>query len=508
MDSMDSLDSPDTEKNALSEKTNLIEYLEKNCDLTKDKLDQFKKDLSEDQYEKLLIQNCKIPEIRNSMKPYGEIYIPVIYTDNYIIKYVQKAGWNGYLLVLVTWDLLIIDIDIPLLVEDIIELLEYYYPDELFYIHKTNKGFHAFLMSKSVNNSTKESIKMKISLICDPAHGSNTVYTGNSIRLCLKDNDNLDIASKFLCSCGKGIVNENMRLIYNDIIKYLDMFKCVTVTNIENNKEILNFIKTENNKILTKDLLDMGAHQINICSPAHLDDNLVFTISKDSSECSSECSSESSGDIEIVERMYKYMKSYLWTRFVKSRVLQEKYVKFLLSKGRENMGYNNLYRIFESNIDYAYGCHIQENLYFIVYRDLLVVDYDKKNQIQILATFCRYHPEYLFKVVRTPAGYHCFLVSHKIPFTNTSECYSMLNRLRSDPMHIVSSLLRGYSIRVNQKHRYEKPYIEMKDMGRGNALPELLLLYKVHMLKYISFVENKGGLYQIQKTITRDMVSL
>ena len=144
-----------------------------------------------------------------------------------------------------------------------------------------------------------------------------------------------------------------------------------------------------------------------------------------------------------------------------------------------------------------------KNHYFIVYRDLLFVDYDNKSQIQIIATFCRYHPEYLFKVVKTPAGYHCFLVSHRVPF---SDCFNLLARLRSDPMHIVSSLIRGYSVRVNQKHRYEKPYVEVRDMGKGTAIPELLDLYRVHLDKYSEIVTNKGQLYRIQKTVTKDML--
>ena len=45
------------------------------------------------------------------------------------------------------------------------------------------------------------------------------------------------------------------------------------------------------------------------------------------------------------------------------------------------------YNILESNDDYAFGIDLGHSLYFISYRNLLMIDYDNKNRLQICIYF-------------------------------------------------------------------------------------------------------------------------
>ena len=70
-------------------------------------------------------------------------------------------------------------------------------------------------------------------------------------------------------------------------------------------------------------------------------------------------------------------------------------------------------------------------------------------------------------------------------------------------MHIISSKIRGYSVRVNQKHRNEKPYKELKNIGKGSLDEELYQLYKLHLDKYNYHCQTKAQLVGLQKILTK-----
>ena len=99
-----------------------------------------------------------------------------------------------------------------------------------------------------------------------------------------------------------------------------------------------------------------------------------------------------------------------------------------------------------------------------------------------------------------------FLTSHRIEHHNP-DALNLLIRLGSDNFHAITVKYRGYSVRVNQKHRYEKPYKEMAvTYGKGIEDPELYSLYKIHLDKYTELCKNREQLYRIQKTVTTDMI--
>ena len=73
-----------------------------------------------------LMGRSTIPEFRNTQRPPGEYYLPICYTDEYIIKLVQKPAWGGYIMTITLWDLLVIDIDTKNDIDPFRNIGEYY----------------------------------------------------------------------------------------------------------------------------------------------------------------------------------------------------------------------------------------------------------------------------------------------------------------------------------------------------------------------------------------------
>lgn len=423
-----------------------------------------------------LLGRSNVSEYRNRFKPPGEIYLTLEYTPDYVVKYINKPGWGGHLITITTWELLIIDIDLGVLLDDVVELATYYYPKDLFYVHETNKGFHLYLMNRKVPHYCKEAIKMRETLVCDPAHGTNGLYTGNSVRLCLKNDDRLNIASRFVCKVGEGVANTQLQSVYDRIVELSHIFCKYRVNDLHSSIEISQMY----NKMLTDHRDDFGLVQVLASTPA----------------------SSPAMELTYVNDIYS---DFVWDGFLKSKVIHYHHWPLLLNKLKKVMGFNNLYRILESTPEYAIGIHVQESLKFIVYRDLLVVDHDVKNRLHIVNHFCRYHREFVFRVVQTPKGYHIFLTSHRMPY-NDRKSSGMLERLRSDPCHLISVPYRGYSIRINQKHRRELPYKEIKKIGYGQENQHLVELYQKHLQLYKQCCESNDLLFKIQNTVANDQV--
>ena len=219
----------------------LINECEKFCDIPKNQLIEYRNNIDNDlKYITFLIRNSNKHEIRNIVKPYGELYTTLEFTSDYMIKLIDKINWGGHLITITFWDLLVIDFDINVYYEDIVDLLTYHYPEDTFYIHETNKGYHAFLMNRLINSSTKESTIMKIKLHSDEAHVANGIYTGNSLRLCLKKNDRLDIASKYIGYVGCiDNINDKCKQLYDKLNEYLIFFREFNTENITSKLKLI-----------------------------------------------------------------------------------------------------------------------------------------------------------------------------------------------------------------------------------------------------------------------------
>lgn len=401
---------------------------------------------------KHLLSRSKLPNLRNLVRPCGERYAPVSYSADYIVKYVLKPSWgaDGMILVICLWELLVIDIDDKQQLPYIKKRIDRYYPNELWYIHETARGYHLYMVSRTVNHASKYAIYVRKKLNCDPAYGSNSLYSGSSIRLTRKKWDPEGVVSKYLESYGNGQANPEALRLYNIVVYWLQRATSDTIVDWSN--------------IWSNMPSDFGKVHIAASAPLLLNDGV--------------CSSN------VGEVLWNNDVAREWRRFIKYQTIPNlSHLPLLLFGVQFQMGMDNLYRILESTQDYAIGIHVQHNTYFISYRDLLFVDYDYKPRRAIIARFCRSNAGYVFRLVQTNKGYHAFLTSHPMVH-NSTDSIEMLYNLRTDPAHLLGVYYRGYSVRVNKKYSKESPYREVARYGTGREDERLLALYQKHLDLY------------------------
>lgn len=446
-------------------------------------------DLSEEEYDKMkqsylsqgksenlkkaLLSRSKLANIRNLIAPSGEIYAPVDFTSDYIVKYIEKPSWghNNHIATITLWDLLVIDIDEKDRLPYIKQRIDRYYPDELFNIHETTRGYHLFLVSKKLNHCSNAAIFMRMKLGTDVAHGTNSLYTGPSVRLTRKKwEDQGHQISRFTEQYGNGVEDPEAVDLYNTVVKWLFYFH-----NMDTEHGDMQMV--ELHKLWKKIPKDFGKTHIRASAPYLLDSNGIKP--------------------GLGHRHQSPDQQKIWSKYLKYNILKDDNLVPLLACVQYQMAYDNLYRIFEATKDYAIGVHTQHNVHFISYKDLLFLDYDDRSRLAIVARFARKHPEYVFRVVSSPKGYHVFLTSHRM-LHNNIDSLKLLMDLRSDPSHILGIYHRGYSVRVNQKDPAEKPYREVTKYGKEEEDPELVELYQKHLDLYQQHCQQKTSVCRYQ----------
>lgn len=426
---------------------------------------------------KLLRSRSKLPIVRNLEYPTGEIYLPVYWTNQYMIKYIKKNSWGSELsgegfeksiLTITIWDLLVLDIDDKNSLPYVKKKIDRYYPSDLFYIHETPRGYHLFLISRKLNHCTGAAIYMRLKLSTDVAHGSNSLYTGTSLRLSRKSHEpDGTLVSSYIDKYGQGEPDPEAIDLYNKVCYWINYFH-----------------QPENQKI--DKLMTWWNHMPDNFGTVHVRNSAPYNFNN------GKLSPNMGFKFNIPQL------DQLWSKFIKYKTYKSYELVPLSICAQKQMGYNNLYRIFKAEQDYAIGVHLQHNVHFIAYRDLLYLDYDCPQRIQIVARFVKKHPEYKFRIVKSTKGYHAFLTSHAMMY-NDMNSLNLLMDLRSDPAHILGVCHRGYSVRINQKCRKEKPYKEVCTYGKGDECPRLLKLYYKHIELYNQYVKDKTPICQYQK---------
>jgi len=439
---------------------------------------------------KLLRSRCRIPLIRNLECPPGEIYTPVVWTSDYIIKYIIKNSWglkdpcqtdSKYVITITLWDLLVIDIDNSERLPAIKQRIDRYYPDDLFRIHKTPRGYHLYLVSRKLSHCSGTAIFMRSKLATDVAHGTNSLYTGTSIRLTRKSHepDGQNISEYVECY-GNGTVCHEAMFLYNIVCGWLDYFH-------HRSDDLIQQL----GGLFAEQPCDFGWIHVVHSAPNRLIRDL--------------------SDRWIIKPNVGFDPEFqipgtdsLWSKFIKYHTIRAGELEPLLVAVQRQMGFGNLYRIFQSDQDYAVGVHVQHNVHFISYRDLLYIDYDCPRRLAIVARWSRNNPEYKFRVVSTTKGYHVFLTSHAMSHTDIKSA-ELLQTLCADPAHILGVAHRGFSVRINQKKIDEKPYREVCQYGKGIECPRLVKLYRMHLDLYHKCCHDKVNVCQYQKLRTSNI---
>lgn len=433
----------------------LTEFLRTICDdgLTVPQFDSI------EQETKFLMGRSKHPFIRNLMRPIGEYYAVIAYDRNHILKLVKKPKWGGYVLCLVLWDFLIIDVDNKSQLECAIKDLTMMCPNDNFYIHSTPRGYHIYLMSRLIHHSSKEAINMRIAGKSDPAHATNSLYTGSSIRLSKKPGDTV-LPSVYHSSFGSGIIDPEALQRYNICLHYLSLFQNFYTDKLTKTPAATEILRNLHLETLKKN--DFGLHHVLTTAPFRIDtENGRFRLYENNTIVGPELKS-------------------VWKLLVAAKDFADDERDIVLASVKKTMQMRNLYQILDATADYAYGVHVQETLYFVSYKDLLMVDYDRDEDLQYLIDGLE--PWMTFRIVKTNRGYHCFLTSRRIPF-NSDESYRILRKVKSDIFHALGAWVRGYSVRVNHKHENDR-YEELEQIGSAPEDEELVKLYKMHIDLY------------------------
>ena len=357
--------------------------------------------------------------------------------------------------------------------------------EELFYLHETTNGYHLYLMSKTTEHFDINIILMRILLNSDLRHGQYSLYNSIGIRLSKKYKTEKYI-SKFVTKIGKGSVCGEALKIYNKINKYMKMFD----TYFEMNKKLFMLC----NKLWNTCKKDFGLKQIQVCSTNLITDFNTYD------------------KIDIIN--LKNLKNcdinkILWDDFMKNRKLNNNY-KLLLIELKKKIKNTTVYKIIESTDTYVIGYQPNTTMYFICYKNLLMLDYDINNvnykcKLQNIYDFCDKNKNHKFRLVKSENVYHLFLTSHIMKYNNT-DSIELSIKLHSDPLYILTSYIRGYAVRLNNKN-IDNEYIEIGTIGTGKEIPGLLKEYNLH-LKLHKIYKNKNVVFSGKKNARNILESI
>lgn len=467
-------------KNVDQDKLNKLKILILNNTLSVETIDEYvNKSNSIDQLMYNLAQHSNISFVRNLFLPKDFLYAPISYDSCHSIILNYNNKYNAYYLSIRFYQMFVADIDSSSLEEIENRLTSSIWKNDRFAIHQTSEGkYHIILLSRPLLYCSKESIILRTYIKCDLHYNQISLYCGNYIRLISKDEP---YDYKLIKMIGSGQVDCDVNKQYQLLLNNINQYHNYNHHSFLNDSIFRNTLYNRWLNTVKQHERDMGLLQYYESCPAFLikeDNEIIF---------------------HIINKYYNYNfdKTDLH-RIVTKKNIRDcdnlEYVKQLWDYASRRQNY---YQIFEENRDYAIGIDLSVVMYFIVFRDLLIIDYDDKMRLSILSRFCRLNPEYKFCIVNSRAGWHCFCISHRIEY-NSKQAEYLLIRLRSDPLHYLSSFKKGYSIRLNRKLNEKECKLKCFYIGKGNIIEEQMSLVNMYLnlfQKYKIFDSVRSNLF-------------
>lgn len=388
--------------------------------------------------------------IKLSFPVFNLDYTVIDMNQNYALILNYHKLTKSYCLSLHFYDLLVIDIDNQSLESVERRILESQYSKDLFACHETSREhYHLILLSRPASYYSKDAINLNLLLNGDPNYCQISMYRGISIRIIGKSSDRYMYQKVKMI--GRGVMNTRVEGLYKNLMSYVDEYGCYNFNSFENDINFRYKLYQMWEMYLNDNISKIGMMSIFDSCPSFLiesDNNIVYST--------------------LIQKETSNTKQY--RQFFVNKIVKEDKLDCYFGMLNNTVRDNNCYQLLENSVKYAVGIDLSSVTYFIVFRDLLMIDYDYKNRLQILGHFCRQHPEYCFRVISSRNGYHAFCTSRILPY-NSEEAKLLLFRLRSDPMHILASLKKGYSARLNRKVVNEKEKKWFK-LGKGVELQE------------------------------------
>jgi hypothetical protein len=105
-----------------------------------------------------------------------------------------------------------------------------------------------------------------------------------------------------------------------------------------------------------------------------------------------------------------------------------------------------------SRSEYYVAVDMNTNLYYICYKNVMMIDIDNKKLKPILEKMKWYHQNkgYSFVLFRSLNGYHLFVMNKYMDYKSEESVELMLD-FNADINYILISYIRGYCVRLNKK---------------------------------------------------------
>ena len=399
--------------------------------------------------------------IKDRSNNHGEFYAPVYYDPDCTLKLVWKPDWGGFAMCATFMQLAIFDLDDPAL--DFASICDLVNTstcrNHLFYVHRTPRGYHLYLMSHCLDYHNPETVDIGMTIKANPTHLDNSARLGFSIRCSRKNSDRLGsdyFVSQFIGSAGQGTINPLALELYNLALCFIDLFELDNAQSLLNNRSLNNLVRlsVESNGYF-------GNWQMRQFAP-------LIVIE----------SSNNNGKVEVIDNLpgiITHLRRQTWTARVPYRDNDFwQHAEIYGAKIKRSIQC----KILDSGDDYARGFDIINCSHYISFRDLLIVTYNDQAKLKILYEYCRYHPNVLFKIIKNDITIHCLLLSEALHHQSQT-AINMLQRLRSDSLKSMEAYNLGYMIQLETEQL--QTFIEIGSCGRGLHVPRLHQLYMLLM---------------------------
>lgn len=386
-----------------------------------------------------------------------------------------------------TKDLLMIDFDYKLgfsqqdalaLVERYAEFMHLHHQDVLFHMYKTDRGLHAFLVNRTINNLAKEALNMMIDMCNDPDYIAYTMVRGYCYRVSPKINvqrEGMTLQQLIDVEFVSLPLKERFSIGYGKPLKYatsiLDMSMELTKWFVDQYRQNLQALTS------TRYVPEIDRYQI---APPEW-----FMVE---------------AGVKVKELLKKY-------RLLKNAA---EYVLNItpLPKDRQN----HIFQAY-SQADNVLSYDVYYGIWSICTNEVLMVDFDvkpgftKMDAIDLLKKFTddwkAKKVEYLFWIYETDRGVHAYLANKRVRYDNWLSG-KILESLGNDFEHIAFVKGAGHCVRISPKILVNKTglisqeqvvdeFIAKKCMGNtcqigyGNVDPyvEKNLNVQMHMIEFV-----------------------
>lgn len=352
----------------------------------------FEKLLKSRQLCNLIFRSLKFSDdilVRNLVMPRYLIWAPVSIGPRYLLIINHRPKSDNYILSFMTRELLVIDADgTPL--ERLAQIAIEKYPNDRFYIHKTNSdkdNYHIICVSRPILHNSQEAIEMRYYFNCDAAYSQISLYRGYAVRLISKK-PGQEFTYPYIMTIGHGQVDQTMDNLYQQILQLVQEFGNYHVNSF---KENLNFrLKLYN---MWKQCQNNYNHsfyfkQLKGVAPAEL---MQAQTQEQNNDVEFQIFSSQYGHPQTTIDIVKYLqRKFCYScRDDKSFELVDASIRSIQFPWPE-VNNNTLL----SNSEYTIAVDITLNYYFQVFKRFFYVDIDDKGRLRIIYEFARLNPGY------------------------------------------------------------------------------------------------------------------